>query len=213
MSKNIHILVVDDHMKVHRAIAALVEVTDDLQIIGYASNGQEAVMLCDELKPDVVLMDVLMPVMDGIEATHTILSRHPTIKIIALSSFTDDDNMLKAGAAGFLLKNAPIDDLPRTIRTTISGISVISSELTHMLVTTSQAVVKSDSSDMFSLTLRELEVLRLMAKGLNNNEIAKSLTVSLSTIKFHVSSIISKMRVTNRVEAATLAVEKKLLNN
>ena len=213
MSKNIHILVVDDHMKVHRAIAALVEVTDDLQIIGYASNGQEAVMLCDELKPDVVLMDVLMPVMDGIEATHTILSRHPTIKIIALSSFTDDDNMLKAGAAGFLLKNAPIDDLPRTIRTTISGISVISSELTHMLVTTSQAVVKSDSSDMFSLTLRELEVLRLMAKGLNNNEIAKSLTVSLSTIKFHVSSIISKMHVTNRVETATLAVEKKLLNN
>ena len=213
MSKNIHILVVDDHMKVHPAIAALVEVTDDLQIIGYASNGQEAVMLCDELKPDVVLMDVLMPVMDGIEATHTILSRHPTIKIIALSSFTDDDNMLKAGAAGFLLKNAPIDDLPRTIRTTISGISVISSELTHMLVTTSQAVVKSDSSDMFSLTLRELEVLRLMAKGLNNNEIAKSLTVSLSTIKFHVSSIISKMHVTNRVETATLAVEKKLLNN
>jgi len=105
-------------MKVHRAIAALVEVTDDLQIIGYASNGHEAVTLCDELKPDVVLMDVLMPVMDGIEATRTILNRHPTIKIIALSSFIDDDNvrnMLKAGAAGFLLKNAPLDDLPRTI--------------------------------------------------------------------------------------------------
>jgi two-component system, NarL family, response regulator LiaR len=212
MSKTIRILVADDHMKVHRAIAALVEVTDDLQVIGYASNGQEAVMLCDELRPDVILMDVLMPVMDGIEATRLILNSHPHIKVIALSSFVDDDNvrnMLKAGAVGFLLKNAPLDDLPRTIRTTIGGMSVISSELTQMLLTTSP--VEANAPDTYGLTMRELEVLRLMAKGMNNNDIARALTVSLSTIKFHVSSIISKMHVANRVEAAALAVEKKLL--
>jgi NarL family two-component system response regulator LiaR len=214
MTDFIRIVVVDDHLKIHRAISALIEVTDDLKIVGYASNGLEAVALCDELRPDAVLMDILMPHMDGIAATQIILSRHPEIKIIALSSFVDDDNvrnMLKAGAAGFLLKTAPLDDLPRTIRTTIGGISVISSELTQMLL--SSASAKSSTAETFGLTQRELEVLRFMVKGMNNNEIAKMLTVSLSTIKFHVSSIISKMNVANRVEAAALAVEKRLITN
>lgn len=212
MTDPIRILVVDDHVKIHRAISALIEVTDDMQIVGYASNGQEALTVCEEQQPDVILMDILMPVMDGIEATRRILSQYPTIKVIALSSFVDDDNvreMLKAGASGFLLKNVPLDDLPRTIRTTISGISVISSELTQMLLSTPPA--KPDTSDLYSLTDRELDVLRLMAKGMNNNEIARTLMVSLSTVKFHVSSIISKMNVANRVEAAALAVEKRII--
>jgi two-component system, NarL family, response regulator LiaR len=214
MSDFIRIVVVDDHLKIHRAISALIEVTDDIEIIGYASNGQEAVALCDELRPDAVLMDILMPIMDGIEATRIILNRNPSIRVIALSSYIDDNNVrdiLKAGAAGFLLKTAPLDDLPRTIRTTISGMSVISSELTQMLLGTSPAPAQSHTAATYGLTQRELEVLSLMVKGLNNNEIARMLTVSLSTIKFHVSSIISKLNVTNRVEAATLAVEKRLI--
>lgn len=216
MSDSIRVLVADDHMKVHRAMAALLGTTDDLQLIGYASNGQEAVTLCDELQPDVVLMDVLMPIMDGIEATHLILHKHPEIKIIALSSFVDDDNvrsMLKAGAIGFLLKNAPIHDLPQTIRTVVSGISVISSELTRLLLSSAHAEEAVNTSNLYNLTARELEVLRLMVKGLNNSEIAKALTVSLSTIKFHVSSIIAKLQVANRIEATALAVEKKLLSS
>jgi DNA-binding NarL/FixJ family response regulator len=153
---------------------------------------------------------VIMPEMDGIDATRAISSRFPQTKVLALSSFQDEDSvraMLEAGAVGYLLKNSSIDDLAQTIRTAYRGTAVFSAEVTHVLLRTATSSPAHD----YGLTPRENEVLKLMVEGLNNRQIAEALVVSQSTAKFHVSSILAKLKVESRVEAVALAVEQKLV--
>jgi NarL family two-component system response regulator LiaR len=207
----IRIVLVDDHIKVHHAIADAIDHWDDIVVVGQGSNGQEAIQLCEEHHPDIILMDVLMPVMDGIEATQIISERFPYVKVLVLSSFQDDDSiqaMLQAGAIGYLLKNSSIDDLAHTIRTANSGTSVFSAEVTQTLLQPAQTAPKRD----YSLTPREVEVLKLMVKGLNNRQIGETLVISQSTAKFHVSSILTKLDVSSRIEAVALAVEHNLVS-
>jgi len=211
MGDRIRIVVVDDHIKVHMGIEAALAAFEDLDLVAHGSNGREALQLCKEHHPDVVLMDVIMPGMNGIEATQAIHTQFPEIKIVALSGFQDDEGvraMLQAGAIGYVLKTASIDDLAHTIRTAYSGKSVFSPEVMNILLNLPQDKPPQD----FGLTSREREVLKLLVNGLNNAEIAQALTISLSTTKFHVSRVFAKLGVTNRVEAAALAVEKRLVN-
>jgi NarL family two-component system response regulator LiaR len=208
----IRIVLVDDHIKVHRAIAAAIDVWDDLELVGQGSNGTEAIQLCEDHLPDVVLMDVIMPEMDGIDATRAISERFPQVKVLALSSFQDEDSvraMLEAGAVGYLLKNSSIDDLAQTIRTAHRGTAVFSAEVAQVLLHSADS--PSSPRCDYGLTPRESEVLKLMVEGLNNRQIAESLVVSQSTAKFHVSSILAKLHVESRVEAVALAVEQKLV--
>jgi NarL family two-component system response regulator LiaR len=208
----IRIVLVDDHIKVHRAIAAAIDVWDDLELVGQGSNGTEAIQLCEEYVPDVMLMDVIMPEMDGIDATRVISERFPQVKVLALSSFQDEDSvraMLEAGAVGYLLKNSSIDDLAQTIRTAHGGTAVFSAGVAQVLLHPADS--PSPPRRDYGLTPRESEVLKLMVEGMNNRQIAESLVVSQSTAKFHVSSILAKLHVESRVEAVALAVEQKLV--
>ena len=211
----IRLIVVDDHIKVHQGIAAITDAFDDLEIVGHASNGQEAISLVNEQMPDLVLMDVIMPVMNGIEATRRIHALRPDIKVLALSSFQDADSvreMMNAGAVGYVLKNASIDDLVHTIRAAHSGKIVLSPEASTLLLQPASSPAAPAKSNDFGLTQREREILKLVVDGKNNSEIAALLIISLSTVKFHVSSIFAKMTVTNRVEAARMAMEHGLLD-
>lgn len=214
MTTPIRILLVDDHSQIHLGISSVIEIFDDLALVGHASNGAEAIKLAQQQNPDVILMDVIMPKMDGIEATRQIHKAQPEIKILALSSFQDEDSikdMLKAGAIGYVLKNSPVDDLAHTIRAAHSGKSVFSSEVTKVLLN-SEPEKSAEPTGDFELTPRELDVLRLLIKGHNNNQIASVLTISLSTAKFHVSSILSKLNASSRVEAVATAIENNLVN-
>jgi DNA-binding NarL/FixJ family response regulator len=210
MTDPIRIMLVDDHSQIHHALIALNDLFDDLQIVAHASNGQEAIQLCTQQDIDVIIMDVVMPTMGGVETTKIIHENHPEIRIFALSSFHDNQDvrdMLKAGAIGYILKNTSIHDLAHTIRAAHTGTSVFSPEVTEILV----HLPKSLPTESFGLSGRELEVLALMVKGLNNKEIAHKLTISIATVKFHVGSIFAKLNVSGRVEAVTLALEKQLL--
>ncbi|HLY24868.1 MAG TPA: response regulator transcription factor [Aggregatilineales bacterium] len=212
MSDPIRILLVDDHAIVHRAMAALVATFPDLEVVGHAKNGQEAIDLCGEVKPDVVVMDVIMPGMNGIEATRILHERYPEVKVLALSSFQDEATvreMLKAGASGYILKETFNDDVAATIRGVYEGKAIFSQEVAQTLFH-SEVPPPGPGKD-YGLTAREREILHLLIEGKNNGEIAAALTISISTAKFHVRSIFAKLGVTNRVEAVALAVEEKLL--
>jgi two-component system, NarL family, response regulator LiaR len=207
----IRVVIVDDQFKVHQAITASLELLDDIRVVGQGSSGHDAVMLCQQVTPDIVLMDVHMPEMDGIEATAIISEKYPQIKVLALSSFQDEAQvraMMDAGAVGYILKSSSIDDLASTLRATHSGKTLFSPEITQVLL---RAPSMKPSGD-YNLTPRELEVLKLMIEGLNNTEIAAALVVSLATAKFHVSSILSKLQVSSRVEAVAFAVQNHLVN-
>jgi two-component system, NarL family, response regulator LiaR len=213
MTTPIRILLVDDHSQIHLGISAVVEIFDDLEIVGHASNGEEAIKLARQEKPDVILMDVIMPKMDGIEATRRIHEQQPEIKILALSSYQDESSVkdiLKAGAVGYVLKNSSVDDIAHTIRAAYGGKSVFSNEVTQVLMNATPD--KPAPTNDYDLTPRELDVLRLLVKGHNNNHIADELTISLSTAKFHVSSILTKLHASSRVEAVATAIEQNLVS-
>jgi NarL family two-component system response regulator LiaR len=205
----IRIMLVDDHIKIHRSIAAVIDYIDGMELIAQASNGEEAIQLCREYMPDVILMDVIMPQMDGIEATRIIHEAFPSVKILALSSFEDEESvrdMLLAGASGYILKNSSIDDLSSTIRSIFAGKAVFSPEIAQTLLQ------KQDSPhEDYGFTKRELEILRLMVTGLNNTEISNVLIISPNTVKFHVGNILTKLGVNSRVEAVAVAVAKNLI--
>lgn len=214
---SIRLIVVDDHFRVHQGLEALEDVFDDLTIVGHASNGSEAIELVAQLRPDVVLMDVIMPVMDGIEATKRINSRFPSVRILALSSFHDTESvkaMIKAGAVGYVLKNASIDDLAHAIRAAHTGTIVLAPEFVGMLLNTPEPADTAPArpNENFGLTQREREILKHVVAGKNNGEIAALLVISVSTVKFHISSIFNKLGVTNRVEAARVAMQHNLLD-
>ncbi len=207
----IRILLVDDHIWVHQAVTTILKIAPDIELIGQANNGLEALRLCEELLPDLILMDVVMPHIDGIEATRKIHEHFKDVKVLVLSSFQDDDSvraMLDSGAIGYVVKGSLSGDLISAIRTAMTGASVFSAEITSVLLKSTQEnlVVRN-----FDLTTRELEVLRLMAKGENNPEIADKLIISQSTVKFHINNILEKMGVTTRSEAIVLAAKNNLV--
>ena len=214
MTAPIRILVVDDYSAMHRSLSEIIEVFDDLEVIGHANNGEEAVEMANRTTPDIILMDVIMPKMDGIEATRQIHEQHPDIKILALSSFQDKPavkDMLNAGAVGYVLKSSSLDDITHTIRAAHSGKSIFSGEITDILMQPDPITTPQSQPD-YGLTPREIDVLRLLVQGHNNSQIACELVISLSTAKFHVSKILSKLNASSRVEAVALAVEHQLVS-
>ncbi len=209
-STPIRVILVDDHDMVRRGLAVFLQAFDDLQLVGEAANGTEALHLCAECQPDVVLMDLIMPEMDGVTATRAIRQRHPDIRVIALTSFKDEELVeaaLQAGAISYLLKNVSINELAEAIRAAMSGRPILAPEATQALIN----VATQPPSPGQDLTQREREVLALMVEGLNNPEIAQQLNVSRSTVKTHVSNILSKLGVTSRLEAVRLALQHKLV--
>lgn len=205
----IRILLVDDHDMVRRGLAVFLLAYDDLVLVGEAANGQEALEKCAELRPDVVLMDLMMPVMDGITATRSIRERYPATQVIALTSFSEEklvETSLQAGAIGYLFKNVSVDELAAAIRAARVGQPTLAPEATRALIrkTTQPAGPGQD------LTEREREVLRLLVEGRSNPEIAEQLSLSRSTVKTHVSHILEKLGANSRVEVATLAIRHKL---
>lgn len=208
--KPIRVILVDDHKHIHDAVSILLNQQNDIELVGQASNGFEVVQLCDELQPDLILMDVVMPGMNGVEATHLIRQKYPQLKILVLSSFQDDASvmeMLANGANGYVLKGALASDLADTIRTTYQGKTVFSNEVAQILLKPN----RDDQHQTFGLTDREQEVIKLMADGLNNNEIAHHLYISRSTVKFHIANIVQKMGVETRAEAIVLAAKNGLI--
>ena len=209
-SQPIRVLLVDDHTMVRKGLATFLKAFDDLELAGEAESGQAAIGLCAEVLPDVILMDMVMPDMDGAATTRAIRQRFPQVQVIALTSFKEGDlvkKALEAGAIGYLLKDVSADELAGAIRAAQAGRATLSPEAAQALVETAN----QQSVPGPELTERELEVLALMVEGLNNTQIAGRLTVSPSTIKSHVSSILSKLGVASRTEAVTLALRSHIL--
>jgi NarL family two-component system response regulator LiaR len=206
----IRVLLVDDHAVVRSGLSAFLMVFDDLELVGEAGSGEEALRLCRQLQPDVVLMDLVMPGMDGADATQRIKEECADIQVVALTSFKEKDlveRALQAGAIGYLLKNISADELANAIRAAHAGQPTLAPEATQALI----QLTTSPSEPVFDLTERELDVLTLMVEGLSNPDIAERLIVSRSTVKFHVSNILSKLGVSSRTEAVALALQKKLV--
>lgn len=207
----IRVMLVDDHDMVRRGLAAFLQVKPGLQLVGEARDGVEALDVCREVRPDVILMDLVMPEMDGAAATKAIRDRYPSVQVIALTSFQEKDlirEALEAGAIGYLLKNVTVDELEAAIRAAHYGQSTLAPEAVQALL--QPASVESDRSD-YDLTEREMEVLELLVEGLNNREIAERLFVSRATAKAHVSHILDKMGVSNRAEAIVVALREQIV--
>ncbi len=206
----IRVLIADDHAMVRSGLAAFLLSNDDMELIGEASDGSEAVRLCAEMRPDVVLMDLVMPVMDGPTAIRAIHDAFPDIHVIALTSFPEEDlvqRALGAGAISYLLKNVGADELAGAIRGANAGRSTLAPEATQALIRR----VTHPAPPGIDLTPREHEVLALMVKGLSNPEIAQRLVVGRSTAKFHVSSVLTKLGVSTRTEAVAMALQRHLV--
>ncbi len=206
----IRVLIVDDHAVVRSGLAAFLSVYEDLLLVGEAAGGAAALRLCAQTPVDVALMDLMMPEMDGAEATRAIRAQCPNVQVIALTSFKEEtliQGALQAGAISYLLKNVTADDLANAIRAAHAGRRTLAPEATAALI----HVATRPAPPQYDLTPRELEVLALMVKGLTNPEIASRLVVSRSTVKFHVSSILSKLGVNGRTEAVALALQQNLV--
>ena len=208
----IRVLTVDEHAIVRKGIRALLATEKDIQVVGEAEHGAQAVELAQSLKPDVILMDLVMPVMDGIEATRRITARQPEIKILVLTSFAADDKVfpaIKAGALGYLLKDSGPEALLAAIHEVYRGEPSLEPSIARkVLLELSHPAHEETTSD--PLTERELEVLRLIAQGLSNREIAEQLVVAEITVRSHVSSILSKLHLASRTQAALYAIKSGL---
>lgn len=210
-AKIIRVMLVDDHAVVRSGLGAFLLAHDDLELAGEASSGERAVAMCQQTRPDVVLMDLMMPGMDGVTATKLIREKYPAVQVIALTSFKEREMVegaLQAGAIGYLLKDVSADELAHAIRAAAAGKTTLASEAAQVLIQSTRAPAENPG---FDLTVREREVLALMVEGLNNQQIAERLVVSVSTAKFHVSSILSKLNAASRTEAVSIALQKRLV--
>jgi DNA-binding NarL/FixJ family response regulator len=208
----IRILIADDHHVVRRGLVFFLKTQKDIEIAGEAKNGHEAVQLADSLRPDLILMDLMMPVMDGIEATKEIKKKHGNdIQILMLTSFSDQNHVIpaiEAGAAGYQLKDIEPDELVASIRKLLSGGNSLHPKATNHLLT---RISKQDPPHkIHSLTKREKDVLSELTKGKSNKEIASSLFITEKTVKTHISNIFSKLEVSDRTQAALYAVKHNL---
>lgn len=204
----IRVLIVDDHKMIRKGLRTFLAAYQDLKLVGEASTGEEAVLICPEVEPDVVIMDINLPEIDGIEATKRILATYPHCNVLVLTGFTGDDliqSSIAAGAVGYLLKDIDADVLANAIRSAYVGRATLAPGVIQAL--TAQADTLGDD-----LTKRERQVLKLIADGLTNAEIAQNLEVRLSTVKFHVSNIMGKLSVGTRTEIATTALRHNMLN-
>jgi two-component system, NarL family, response regulator LiaR len=210
VSEHIRVMIVDDHTMVRRGLATFLKAYDDLVLAGEAANGQAALELCPKLQPDVILMDMVMPDMNGAAATRAIRQQYPKVQVLALTSFKEEElvkSALEAGAIGYLLKDVSADELVKAIRAAHAGHATLSPDAAQALV----HAASQPPGPGENLTEREHAVLALMVEGLNNTQIAGRLVVSPSTIKSHVSSILSKLGVASRTEAVTLALRNRIV--
>jgi NarL family two-component system response regulator LiaR len=207
----IKVLIVDDHAVVRNGLATFLMTSDDMELVGEAASGEQAIKLCQEIEPDVVLMDLVMPGMDGATAARQILEQCQDIHVIVLTSFKEQklvQRALQAGAIGYLLKDVSADQLAEAIRAAYMGKPTLAPEAARALIRATR--LPADNIG-FDLTEREREVLGLMVQGMSNNEIADRLVISGSTAKFHVSSILSKLRASSRTEAVAIALQNELV--
>jgi len=213
MNETIRILVVDDHVVVRKGLIAVLETEPGFEIVGEAGNGAEANQLACQLLPDVVLMDIIMPVMDGIEATRQIKRTCPVVNILILTSVSSNDKVLPAltaGAIGYLLKDSTPDDLIRAIRRVAAGEGSLDPSVTRLVLAQMNAPAASASAEN-ELTERELDVLKLMARGFSNAEIAREMVVSNATVHTHVSRVLTKLNLASRTQAALYAIKRGLV--
>jgi NarL family two-component system response regulator LiaR len=208
--KPTRVLIVDDHAMVRKGLVTFLKNQPELELIGEACDGQEAIDACEQNHPDVILMDLVMPELGGVAATRTIHQRWPHVQVIALTSFQEKElvrDALQAGAIGYLLKNVSGEELAEAIRQAHSGRPILAPEAVQALIQTPSEI----ESLAASLTRREHEVLALLAKGMSNPEIAGQLFISRATVKAHISNILSKLGVASRAEAISLAIQNKLV--
>jgi len=209
MTDRIRVLIVDDHLMVRRGLATFLRSARDLELVGEATNGAQAIGMCEKTHPDVVLMDLKMPQLDGISAMRTIRQTHPEIQVIALTSSHEDElvsQALRAGAIGYLLKDVGVARLGDAIRAAMAGRPTLAQEATQALVR--QASAPEAPGD--ALTEREREVLALLVEGISNAQIAERLVLSRSTVNFHVSNVLGKLGAATRTEAVRVALQRRL---
>ncbi len=212
--KEIRLLIVDDHAIVRRGMTALLNEIDDITIIGEASDGAEAIAQAAALQPDVILMDLMMPNVDGIEAIRQISATESTCAILALTSFATDDKVfpaIKAGALGYMLKNAGLEELVAAIRQVHNGEPSLHPNIARKVLRELQQPQEARMPAVEQLTARELDVLQLIAKGMSNQEIAGHLVISEPTVRTHVSHILDKLHLANRVQATLYAIRQGLI--
>jgi NarL family two-component system response regulator LiaR len=206
----IRVMIVDDHAMVRKGLIAFLKTEPTLELVGEARDGREAIECCEQLHPDVILMDLIMPELGGVAATRTIHQRWPNVQVIALTSFQEKElvqDALQAGAIGYLLKNVSGEELSEAIRQAHSGRPTLAPEAVQALIQP-PSEAESMAAD---LTRREQEVLALLVKGMSNPEIAAQLVISRATVKVHISSILSKLGVASRGEAISMAIQNKLV--
>ena len=209
MPEKIKVIIVDDHTVVRSGLGAVLDTAESMELVGEAGDGEEAVRVCERLQPDVVLMDLQMPKMDGVEATRIIHERWPQIHIIALTSYKEKEyveGVLKAGATSYLLKNVSAEELVSAINKVVLDQPSLSPEAAQVLIQT----VNEPSQPGIDLTDREREILALMVDGKSNSEISASIFITQATVKYHVSNILSKLGVSSRTEAVVVAMKNNL---
>jgi NarL family two-component system response regulator LiaR len=210
----IRVLICDDHAIVRQGLQTFLELQDDIEIVGQAADGEHAVAQALKLRPDVVLMDVVMPQVDGIEAIRRIRAEDQEMQIIVLSSFSDDAQIfpaIRAGASGYLMKDVSPQELAKAIRMARAGEPLLHPDIARRLMEEVSSAANPERTDLARLTEREVEVLRLVAHGRSNKEIAQDLVLSEKTVKTHVSNILQKLHLADRTQAALFAVRQRLV--